>query len=86
MPSYSILWKPSAIKELEGLSPELISKVLKSVEILAEDPFPASCRKIQGAEYSYRIRVGDYRVIYSVFKRELIIEIIRVRHRRDVYR
>jgi mRNA interferase RelE/StbE len=53
---------------------------------LSNEPFPHGVKKLVGSEFSYRIRIGDYRVVYEVFESRLIIEIIRVRHRKDVYR
>ena len=60
--------------------------MLESVETLAENPYPVGVRKLEGAEFTYRIRVGDYRVIYEVYNDVLIVEVIRVRHRKDAYR
>jgi mRNA interferase RelE/StbE len=56
------------------------------VEDLSACPFPTGARKITGSTGSYRIRVGDYRAIYSVLAEAVVVEIIRVRHRREVYR
>ena len=58
----------------------------QKIKALAIDPRPAGCRKLQGAENLWRIRVGDYRVIYTVLDQELIVEIVTIRHRRDAYR
>jgi len=86
MATYSILWKPSAVKDLRRIDRVAVPRILKSIEALSSDPFQGASRKLKGSEDSYRIRVGDYRVTYHVFKSEVIIEIIRVRHRREVYR
>ncbi len=59
--------------------------MLNAVEKLAENPYPPGVRKLSGAQHTYRIRVGDYRIIFSIFAAELVIEIIRVGHRKDVY-
>ena len=61
-------------------------RVIKAVEALADAPRPSGCKKLQGSEDTYRIRVGDYRVIYSVDDSILIVAIERIRHRREVYR
>jgi mRNA interferase RelE/StbE len=53
---------------------------------LSNEPFPHGVKKLIGSEFSYRIRVGDYRVVYEVFEKRLIVEIVRVRHRKDIYR
>jgi mRNA interferase RelE/StbE len=60
--------------------------VLRAAEMLANNPRPDGCRKLQGSENSFRIRVGDYRVIYTLDDAVLIVAIERVRHRREVYR
>jgi mRNA interferase RelE/StbE len=86
MASYKIKWKNSAYKELQKLPRPMIAKVAAAVSDLSNDPFPHGVKKLVGSEYSYRIRIGDYRVVYEVFENRLIIEIVRVRHRKDVYR
>ena len=83
---YSIGWKRSAVKELRRLPKEVVTRVLEAVEGLRINPLPAGVRKLSGAEHTYRIREGSYRVIYSVYASRLIIEVIRVGHRKDVYR
>ena len=57
-----------------------------TVEQLATDPYPVGMRKLAGSKRSYRVRVGVYRVIYTIEAAELVIEIVRVGHRKDVYR
>lgn len=86
MAIYRIQWKPSAVKDLDRLDRGMIPHVVAAVDALASNPFPSDVRKIQGSEHTYRIRLGDLRVIYRVFKGELVIEVVRVRHRREVYR
>ena len=86
MASYRIEWKPSAAKELKRLPRDIVPRVVKAVGELADEPFPLGVVKLQGSQFTYRIRVGDYRVIYTVVTNVLVIEIVRVRHRRDVYR
>jgi len=86
MASYKILWKKSAQKELYKLNKELISKVLESVNHLSENPYPDGCRKLRGSHDTYRFRIGDYRIIYNLQSDILTIEIIRIGHRREIYR
>ena len=86
MASYRIEWKNSAYKELQKLPRPTIVKVVAAISDLSNDPYPSGVKKIIGSERSYRIRVGDYRVIYEIVEDKLIIEIVRVRHRKDVYR
>jgi mRNA interferase RelE/StbE len=85
MASYKVEWKNSAYKELQKLPRPTIARVVAAVSELSEEPFPHGVKKLVGSEYSYRIRVGDYRVVYEVFRYKLIIEIVRIRHRKDVY-
>jgi mRNA interferase RelE/StbE len=84
--SYRIEWKRSASKELQSLPRDAVRRILVAVEQLADQPMPHGTVKISGAEHSYRIRIGDYRVIYSLYESILLIEIVRVAHRRDAYR
>jgi mRNA interferase RelE/StbE len=85
MGSYNIEWKHSAARELRKLPREAISRILQAVEQLATEPYPHGVRKMIGSERTYRIRVGDYRVVYNVVSSTLIIQIVRVGHRREVY-
>ena len=86
MASFEIRWKRSAGKELKRLPKEAIERVLTAVETLAIEPIPANAVKLSGAEHTYRIRIGRYRIIYNVLSRILTIEVVRVGHRKDVYR
>jgi mRNA interferase RelE/StbE len=85
MDSYKIEWKRSAAKELKLLPKETITKILKKIEELSSNPFSPGTKKLIGSEHTFRIRVGDYRIIYDIYSNLLIIEIIRVGHRRDIY-
>lgn len=86
MASYEINWNHSAEKELKSIGRQYISRILEAVEALAENPFPPQHRKLHGVESSYRIRVGDYRVIYQVEMENKRIVIYHVRHRKEAYR
>lgn len=86
MGCYRIEWKQSARKELRQLSKDTIARTIKGIEALADNPMPPQSRKLSGAEHLYRLRLGDYRIVYFVHTSVLVIEIIRIRHRRDVYR
>ena len=86
MESFSIKWKSSAKKELKKIDRTEISKILSEIEKLAQEPYPSNHKKLLGTEHIYRIRVGNYRVIYSVINDELVIEVIRGRHRKEVYK
>ncbi len=86
MASYKVEWKHSAIKELEKLPRQMLARIVEAVNDLARDPYPGGTRKLYGSERTYRIRVGDYRVLYSIYNDKFIVEIIRVKHRKDVYK
>jgi len=86
MASYQIELKTSALKELEKLPRQVIPRAIAAIKRLAENPFPLGVKKLAGFERTYRVRVGDYRIMYEVHEDRLIIEIIRVKHRKDVYR
>ena len=86
MGSYKIEWKRSAEKELRAIDKQYIPKIIEAVESLAIDPFPSQSRKLRDVEKSYRIRVGNYRVVYQVDVGEGIITIYHIRHRKDIYR
>jgi len=86
MVSYSISWKKSAKKELKKLDKKEISKILNEIAKLSKNPYPTNHKKLLGTDYIFRIRIGNYRVIYSVEDNKLVIEVIRVRHRKEVYK
>jgi mRNA interferase RelE/StbE len=86
MASYNIEWKSSAAKELRKLPKSVIARVLPAVEALADTPRPDGVRKLSGSENTYRIRIGEYRVVYNIFDRRLVIEIVRVRDRKEAYK
>lgn len=85
MASYKVTFKASVAKDLKRLGRLAAHRVLRAVESLQDNPFPSSSKRLIGSEHTFRIRVGDYRVIYIVNKQGREVEIQRVRHRRDVY-
>jgi mRNA interferase RelE/StbE len=82
---YAIETKPSARKELENLSDTLISRLVPKIEALAANPRPSGCRKLRGYKDIWRIRVGDYRVVYIIDDDRRMVSVTRIAHRRDVY-
>ena len=86
MASYKLIWKSSAERELRQLPKETIAKLLFLAESLVINPFPSGVKKMQGAQNTYRVRSGNYRLIYEVKGNELLIQVIRVGHRQDVYK
>lgn len=85
MEQFEIYWKRSAIKELKKIDPTVRTRLLEESKRLSLEPYPPGTRKLKGAEHTYRIRVGDYRIIYCIDEQNLQITIVRVRHRKDAY-
>jgi mRNA interferase RelE/StbE len=83
--SYKLLIKRSAAKELEGLPPKVRRRVATKIEALAATPRPQGAEKLSGQE-KYRIRQSDYRVLYSVDDGAQTVTVVKIGHRRDVYR
>jgi mRNA interferase RelE/StbE len=85
--SYSVLIKPSAAKEIEAVDQKKDrQRIVASILALAEDPRPVGCEKFAGQDDRYRIRVGRFRVVYSIADSELVVLVVRVADRKDVYR
>jgi mRNA interferase RelE/StbE len=82
---YVVEIKPSARRELEDLSDSLIARLVPKIEALAANPRPSGCRKLRGYKDFWRIRVGDYRVVYIIDDDRKIVSVTRIAHRRDVY-
>lgn len=82
---YAVTFARSARRELEALEAALVVRIIDRIEALAEDPRPPGCRKLRGTKNLWRIRVGDYRVIYAVSDRERAVDVRVVRHRREAY-
>ena len=83
--TYEIRFLPSVRKDLRGLPQPAVRRILNAIDRLADDPRPSNCSKLTGHDL-YRIRVGVYRVVYEVHDRDLVIVVVKVGHRRDVYR
>ena len=87
MASYKVFIKPSAAKELEAVDPKKDrQRIVARIRSLAEDPRPPGCEKLVGEDDRYRLRVGRYRISYAVGDGELVVVVVRVWHRKDVYR
>jgi mRNA interferase RelE/StbE len=83
---YSVLYKKSAEKELLSLPKEAALKIRKAINLLAANPYPKGYKKLAGHFNAYRIRIGNYRVIYSIENKELLIIVIKIAHHKEVYR
>jgi len=82
--NYKMQIKKSAAKEIEALPHEAVSKIVAKIGLLAQNPRPAGCKKLSGSE-KYRIRVGDYRVLYEIEDEIVTVFVVKVRHRKEVY-
>jgi mRNA interferase RelE/StbE len=85
MADYSITFARSARKELESLNAALVQRIFPKIEALAIEPRPKGCRKLRGEKNLWRIRVGEYRVIYAIKDEKKVVDIITVRHRSAAY-
>ena len=85
MASYRLVIRRSAGKEIEALPLKDRRRVVTKIHGLAENPRPAGCEKLSGEE-KYRVRQGDFRILYEIVDHELIVTVVKVGHRREVYR
>jgi len=83
--SYRLLIKPSAAKELEELRRKDRARIVQRISQLATDPRPPGCEKLSGHD-QFRVRPGDFRVVYSIDDAEPSVLVVKIGHRRDVYR
>jgi len=83
--SYKILTKPSAAKEIEAAPKKDRLRIVKRIQGLSYDPRPTGCEKLSGKD-KYRVRQGRYRIVYSISDIELTVVVVKVGHRREVYR
>ena len=85
MPEFVLEVKASAQKELDALDDATFSRIDRRILALAETPRPVGCKKLRGYKDLWRIRVGNYRIVYAIDDKKSRATIIRVAHRRDVY-
>ncbi len=83
---YEIYLEKSAEKDLRQLTAENFYRIVLSIRALAENSRPIGCRKLSGSSNDWRIRVGDYRVIYEIDDEEKAVRVMRIRHRREAYK
>lgn len=86
MARYAVIFKPSADKALRKLPVSVQRRIVAATDALADDPRPAGSVKLHGADDLWRIRVGQYRVVYTIQDDALVVLVVRVAHRRDIYR
>jgi len=85
MAKYSIEIKQSAARELDALEDLVFARIDRKIVALSENPRPAGCKKLRGHADTWRIRVGDWRVVYIIDDDAKLVSITRVAHRREVY-
>ena len=85
-PAYQVLLERSAEKDLRRLPAGVHDRVVQAIRALGADPRPPGCRKLTGSRNDWRIRVGDYRIVYEIADAIRVVRVNRVRQRRDVYR
>ena len=83
---YEVTVSKSALKQLEKLPADYKETIIAKIDSLAKNPRPHGCEKLSGTKNNYRIRAGMYRIVYSVFDKELVIDVVDVDHRKQVYR
>jgi mRNA interferase RelE/StbE len=83
--SYAVEVKPAARRELEALPDHVLSRVVRKLESLGHTPRPAGCKKLKGYKDQWRVRVGDWRVLYIIDDATRLVSITRIAHRREVY-
>jgi mRNA interferase RelE/StbE len=83
---YTVVFARSARKELQALDRTVATRILKRIEALTREPRPSGCKKLEGTDNLWRIRIGDWRVVYSVDDNKSLVEISVIRHRREAYR
>jgi mRNA interferase RelE/StbE len=83
--NYSVEFKKSAEKELYALDDRVLLRIVQKIELLAQNPRPSGCKKLKAFHDQWRIRVGDYRVVYTIDDAATLISITRIRHRGAAY-
>lgn len=86
MARYELRVKPSVAKDLRGLPKADVRRILARIEALRDDPRAPGCEKLAGRSELHRVRQGVYRIVYTIDDDQVIVEVVRVGHRGDVYR
>jgi mRNA interferase RelE/StbE len=85
VPEYRVALKTSAEKEFFRLPESISARIFPKIKALGTDPRPNGCKKLSGGRDEWRIRVGDYRAIYTIDEEEKVVRVARIAHRREVY-
>lgn len=83
--SYTVMLSPAAARQLRKFDPEVRRRIQAAIDLLAENPRPPAATRLVGGAGELRVRTGDYRVIYEIHDGELLVLVLRMAHRRDVY-
>ncbi|HEY4187645.1 MAG TPA: type II toxin-antitoxin system RelE/ParE family toxin [Polyangia bacterium] len=83
---YRVRTSPDADKQLARLDGSIRVRIAQKIDALAENPRPPGCKKLKGDHNLWRVRAGDYRIVFSIHEDVLLVVVIRIAHRRDVYR
>jgi mRNA interferase RelE/StbE len=83
---YEVYLERAAENDLKRLPTTTFHRIISQIRALAENPRPSGCRKLAGLKNDWRIRIGDHRVLYEIDEKVKAVRIMRVRHRREVYR
>ncbi len=83
---YDVLIERTAERDIKSLPTAIFDRILPRIKALADNPRPTGCHKLAGSKNDWRIRIGDYRVVYEIDDARKQVKIFRVRHRREVYR
>jgi mRNA interferase RelE/StbE len=83
---YTVVFARSAREELQALDRAIAARILKRIEALTREPRPSGCKKLEGSQDLWRIRMGDWRVVYSVDDTASLVQVSVIRHRREAYR
>ena len=85
MAVYKIYFKRSAVKDLDAIPKKDLQRIIDRIDLLKQNPRPPGCEKLSGQE-RYRLRQGNYRIVYSIHDDVLTVWVVKIGHRRDVYR
>lgn len=83
--AYRVEYSPRAKREMAALPPDVQRRIRPKIDALADDPRPPGVKKLKGEDNAWRIRVGDYRVVYEIHDRILLVVVLRIRHRGSAY-
>lgn len=86
MAEYRLIVRPSVNRDVRSIPRQTLSRIVAAIKTLPDDPLPHGASKLSGMHKTFRIRIGDYRIVYEIDSKEHVIDVVHVAHRRDVYR